>query len=304
MESKERIEADDAVTTLRKAKGGFSFALAKRNAMLGASGVAMPKVKKTGTTIAGIVFKDGVVLGADTRATEGSIVCDKNCDKIHNISKFIWCCGAGTSADTENVTGLIQSGLELHRLETGSEPRVITALTRLKQRLFQYQGHISAALVLGGIDVSGAHLYTVYPHGSTDRLPFATMGSGSLAAMAVFEAGYKDNLDEKDAMELVNQAIQAGIFNDLGSGGNVDLTVISKVSGVKQYRSYLGERNPKPALSADVTFPKGKTEYVSESREVFADRRSVTGASSLGSGAGAPAGSPIADGPKAMDTSK
>ena len=30
----------------------------------------------------------------------------------------------------------------------------------------------------------------VWPHGSTDRLPFATMGSGSLAAMAVFEAGY------------------------------------------------------------------------------------------------------------------
>lgn len=29
-----------------------------------------PKAKKTGTTIAGILFKDGVVLGADTRATE------------------------------------------------------------------------------------------------------------------------------------------------------------------------------------------------------------------------------------------
>ena len=29
-----------------------------------------PKAKKTGTTIAGIIFKDGVVLGADTRATE------------------------------------------------------------------------------------------------------------------------------------------------------------------------------------------------------------------------------------------
>ena len=29
-----------------------------------------PKAKKTGTTIVGIIFKDGVVLGADTRATE------------------------------------------------------------------------------------------------------------------------------------------------------------------------------------------------------------------------------------------
>ena len=46
-----------------------------------------------------------------------------------------------------------------------------------------YQGHIGAALVLGGVDINGPHLFTVYPHGSSDALPFATMGSGSLAAM-------------------------------------------------------------------------------------------------------------------------
>lgn len=45
------------------------------------------------------------MLGADTRATEGSIVADKKCEKIHYIAPNIWCCGAGTAADTENVTG-------------------------------------------------------------------------------------------------------------------------------------------------------------------------------------------------------
>jgi hypothetical protein len=37
-------------------------------------------------------------------------------------------------------------------------------------------------------------LLQVYPHGSTDTLPFATMGSGSLAAMSVFESRYKEDL--------------------------------------------------------------------------------------------------------------
>ena len=46
------------------------------------------------------------MLAADTRATGGSIVGDKNCEKIHKITNNIWCCGAGTSADTENVTGM------------------------------------------------------------------------------------------------------------------------------------------------------------------------------------------------------
>ena len=42
--------------------------------------------------------------------------------------------------------------------------------------LHRYQGYISAALVLGGVDTTGAYLYTVYPHGSTDKLPYVTMG--------------------------------------------------------------------------------------------------------------------------------
>lgn len=49
--------------------------------------------------------QDGIVLGADTRSTAGSTVADKNCEKIHFIAPNIYCCGAGTAADTENVTG-------------------------------------------------------------------------------------------------------------------------------------------------------------------------------------------------------
>ena len=41
------------------------------------------------------------MLGADTRATEGPIVADKNCEKIHYIADNIYCCGAGTAADTQ-----------------------------------------------------------------------------------------------------------------------------------------------------------------------------------------------------------
>jgi 20S proteasome alpha/beta subunit len=77
------------------------------------------KAKKTGTTIAGIIFKDGVVLGADTRATSGPIVADKNCEKIHYLAPNIFCCGAGTSADCDSVTEMMSSNLTLHRLSTG-----------------------------------------------------------------------------------------------------------------------------------------------------------------------------------------
>ncbi len=212
--------------------GGFNFDLYNRNAnimkTLGGASNVLPSAWKTGTTIVGIIYKDGVVLGADTRATGGSEVVDKNCEKIHYIAPNIYCCGAGTAADTEKTTDLIASNLELLRLSTGTPSRVVTALTLVKRMLYKYQGHVSAALILGGVDVHGPHLYSIHPHGSTQRLPYTTMGSGSLAAMAVFETRYTEDMEEDKAVELVRDAIRAGIFNDLGSGSNVDVTVIRK----------------------------------------------------------------------------
>lgn len=222
-------------------KGGFNFDNTRRNEAMQASGTksaVLPSAWKTGTTICGIVFKDGVVLGADTRATGGSEVVDKNCEKIHYLAPNIWCCGAGTAADTEKTTELIASNLELLRLSTNSESRVVAALTLLKRLLFKYQGNVSAALVLGGVDLHGPHLYSIFPHGSTQRLPYVTMGSGSLAAMAVFESRFQEDMDEASAIKLVQDSIRAGIFNDLGSGSNVDITVIKKDGEVNRFRTY------------------------------------------------------------------
>ena len=153
-------------------------------------------------------------MGADTRATEDTVVADKNSSKIHYIAPNIYCCGAGTAADTEMTTQMISSQLELHRLNTGRVPRLCTA------------NRLLTALVLGGEDVTGPH--SIYPHGSTGSLPYVTMGSGSLATMAIFEDGYKVDMTEEEAKQLVCKAIRAGIFNDLGSGSNMDVCVIKK----------------------------------------------------------------------------
>jgi 20S proteasome subunit beta 2 len=63
------------------------------------------------------------------------------------------------------------------------------------------------------------------------------MGSGSLNAMAVFEAGFKEDMSKADAMALVAAAIRSGVYNDLGSGSNVDLCVITR-DGVEYLRNH------------------------------------------------------------------
>ena len=138
---------------------GFNFEKFERNQYLASKGLQV-KTKKTGTTIVGVVYKDGVILGADTRATEGNIVADPDCLKIHYLAPNIYCCGAGTAADTEFVTQVMSSELELHRLNTKTESRLSMVEARLSSKLFKYGGNIGAALIVGGVDVTGPQLVT------------------------------------------------------------------------------------------------------------------------------------------------
>eukprot|EP00913_Durusdinium_trenchii_P025830 g24242.t1 len=222
-------EPQDYLDVFQSQRGGFSFENCKRNAYLAAqANIKPPTAMKSGTTICGIQLKDAVILAADTRATEGPMVADKNCEKLHYISKNVFCAGAGTAAD-----------LQCHGR------------------------YIGCALVLGGVDVTGPHLYQIYPHGSTDKLPFTTMGSGSLAAMAIMEAEYNENLSIEDGKKLVAKAIRAGIFNDLGSGGNVDVCVITKETGGAILRNY-EKPNERKFKAQHAAFPKGTTPILKE----------------------------------------
>lgn len=231
----------------------------------GGKGDNLPKATKTGTTICGIVYKDGVILGADTRATSDTIVAQKNCSKIHYIAKNMYCCGAGTAADTEHVTKMVSSDIELARLESGSDIMpVAMAKTIIKRYLFQYQGHVSAALILGGYDKSGPYLTSIAPHGSSDILPYTTMGSGSLAAMAVFEARYRPDMSEEEGKKLVRDAIAAGVFNDLGSGSNIDLCVIKK-DKVDYLRPY-EIANDRGVKAGSYKYPTGATAVLRSTR--------------------------------------
>ena len=117
-----------SVEQLQRQLGGFDFSNHSRNVSLllrnaggpgGASGTAgAPPLRKTGTTICGVVFNGGVVLGADTRATEGPLVADKNCNKLHRISNNIYAAGAGTAADLDHMCDWLATQVELHRQST------------------------------------------------------------------------------------------------------------------------------------------------------------------------------------------
>ena len=71
-------------------------------------------------------------------------------------------------------------------------------------------------------------------------------------------------MEKDEAIALVAQAIRAGIFNDLGSGSNVDVTVISATEGVQILRNYQNP-NERPQRERKYIYPAGSTPILKES---------------------------------------
>jgi len=99
------------------------------------------------------------------------------------------------------------------------------------------------------------------------------MGSGSLNAMAVFESGFRDGLDRASAVDLAVRAVKAGIYNDLGSGSNVDLCVIT-AGGVEYLRGYEVLAGRTYERTHPVVYPPGTTAVA---KEVVLRRTAVGG---------------------------
>ena len=218
-------------------------------------GNKIPVLRSTGTTIVGLAVPDDgdgnggfVVLGADTRATDGSMVADKECHKIHClVPNRVYACGAGTSGDLDALAHRIHYTLRLSQLlqETigndddndDDDKRVSSMATvcgMLKNVLYETGGGLGVNLIVGGFaNESTPRLVALHPHGSLDLVPYAALGSGGLAAMAVLESRYYSphsggggGMTLPQAKQLVLDAVAAGIRNDLGSGNHANLCIL------------------------------------------------------------------------------
>ena len=204
----------------------------------------IPKHVLTGTTTMGIVCRDGIVLGTDTRATLGTFVAHKHAKKVYPIDDHVAMTIAGGVADAQSVVEILRANSRLYRFENGL-PIPISAIARLAANVLfsaRYYPFILQSII-GGIDDQGGHIFALDPLGSVTDEKFVSTGSGSPVAYGVLEPGYKDGMAVKEAIALVVRAVTSAMKRDSASGDSFDVAVISK----EGYRE-LSEDEKKHAL--------------------------------------------------------
>eukprot|EP01008_Symbiontida_sp_HLA12_P001558 NODE_2687_length_455_cov_381.072289_g2666_i0.p1 GENE.NODE_2687_length_455_cov_381.072289_g2666_i0~~NODE_2687_length_455_cov_381.072289_g2666_i0.p1 ORF type:complete len:111 (+),score=28.61 NODE_2687_length_455_cov_381.072289_g2666_i0:40-333(+) len=87
--------------------------------------------------------------------------------------------------------------------------------------------------------------------------------------MAELEAGFRDDLEEEQAKALVAKAVLSGVYNDMGSGNNVDLVVIKRGQPAQVLRPYLTPNPRKYRKPEGYSFPPGTTPVLRTTVEVI-----------------------------------
>ena len=182
-----------------------------------------------GTTLVAVVFNGGIVFGADSRTSSGSLIVNRTKSKIRQLSDRIYVASAGNASHSETIRDYVQQSLRMYSAETQGEPRVLAAATIYRNMIYQNKSFLGSSIICGGYDeVDGFSIYRVVQSGALKKCEYALGGSGSSYIYGYWDAHYKANMTEQQAKEFVINAVSLAIKRDGSSGGCVHTVVITK----------------------------------------------------------------------------
>ncbi len=183
-----------------------------------------------GTTTVGVVCKDGVILGTDTRATMGNYVASKHAKKVYQISRNLAMTIAGGVAVAQRVVEILKVNARLYELEK-NRPLSVNSAARLVSNLLFSNREVGVPLpmqaLVGGFDETGPHVYNLDPYGSLVEEKMVSTGSGSPFAYGVLEAQYKEDRTVEEVLPVVVRAVDSAMKRDVASGDSFDIAVIN-----------------------------------------------------------------------------
>ena len=198
-------------------------------------------ILKTGTTVLGIVCKDGVVMAADRQVTAGTIVMNKNTPKVVQVNDYLVVSYTGGAADAQRLGKLLAAELKLKELKSRSRPTVKQAanltgsISYSNIRQPSMIPNIVGTLVAGFNEDGSTELYTIEPAGGTYPVKDydANFGSGMPYVLGLLERQYKSGMNVKEGVELAKEALKSSTQRDVGSGYGMDIFTITK-EGIKK----------------------------------------------------------------------
>lgn len=184
---------------------------------------------KRGTTSVGIKASDGVVLLVDKRIAS-RLLEPQSTEKIFQIDDHIGAVTSGLVADARALVDRSRVDAQINRV-VYNEPIGVEVLAKKicdhKQTFTQYGGvrPYGTALLIGGVDDEGPHLFETDPSGALLMIKATGIGSGRNAVMEVLEEKYDENANIEKTIDLGLEALYKATEGKL-TVGTVEIAVV------------------------------------------------------------------------------
>lgn len=203
-------------------------------------------IMHSGTSLVGIVCKDGVIMAGDKKVTlGGQIVSDKDFAKVHMLNNFSIISWTGAVSDAQLLTRQLTAEIRLKELK--DKKRIIVKEVASLISMITYrnarQMPFMVGTMLGGVNENGTtELYSIGPDGSLKQVKDydANMSSGMPYILGFLERQYKPNITIDEGVKLAIESIKSSSERDTASGFGVDVFTITK-DGIRQVSSLKAE---------------------------------------------------------------
>ncbi|MGC8629120.1 MAG: proteasome subunit beta [Candidatus Micrarchaeia archaeon] len=202
-------------------------------------GEAAKKVMK-GTTTVGIVCQDGIVMGADSRASMDTFIASSEAIKVYKIDETLGVTIAGSVGFAEYIVKFLKVQNELYKMDEGKplSPSAASSLLSLalQENANPYLLELNLIqLIVGGLHNGTPELYDIDPlGGAIKESRITSTGSGSLTALGYLESVYAPDLSTEDAVKHAIKALKIAMKRDSATGDNMKIVAITK-KGFKEY---------------------------------------------------------------------
>ena len=193
---------------------------------------------RRGATTAGVVFDEGVVLAADRRIPNPKLAEPASLEKIHEIDEHVACATAGLVADARVLVDFARLTAQINRV-TYAEPMTVELLVRkicdYKQQYTQFGGvrPFGTALIVGGYDDSGIHLFETEPSGSLTSFKATSTGGNKGPVMELLEQKYEPGMNADAAILLAIEGIRQSLEDPL-TLAQVEVCIIQRGHGFRR----------------------------------------------------------------------
>ncbi|MFH0245115.1 proteasome subunit beta [Streptomyces sp. HK10] len=179
-----------------------------------------------GTTIVAVTFPGGVVLAGDRRATMGSMIAQRDIEKVFPADEYSAVGIAGTAGLAVEMVRLFQLELEHFEKVEGTQLSLEGKANRLSTMI---RGNLGMAMqglavipLFAGYDVDrgrGRVFSYDVTGGRSEEQGFAAVGSGSVFARGSLKKLHRDDLGERQAVTAVVQALYDAADDDSATSG-------------------------------------------------------------------------------------